>query len=223
MKKTLKFFLLPVLAIAALVVACNKSSELTTEEAVDQTLYDVQERGNMGRFGCYELVFPVTVTLPDGAAADVNSYDEMKQTLRAFFAANGSQFRPRISFVFPVSVISQDGEIITVDSETGLQRLRAECTRATFGNHNPRGHGDRRLSCFDIVFPMTIQFPDGTTTEAADRQALHQLIRVWRQNNPDATERPHLVFPITVKMTDDGTIVTVNSREELRALKAGCE
>lgn len=222
MKKVLKFFILPAFAIAAAVAACHKTTEMTADEAVDQALYSIQERGNMGRFGCYELVFPVTLSLPDGSTAEVDSYDEMKLTLRACFAANGAG-RTRPSFAFPVSVISQDGDIITIDSDEGLARLRAACARSAFASHTPRGHAERVLSCFDIVFPMTIQFPDGSTATATDRRALQQLIGIWRQNNPGATERPHLAFPVTVKMTADGSLVTVNSREELRDLKAGCE
>lgn len=228
MTKALKIFLLPIVALIAIMVACNKTEELTADELVDQALYSVQERGGMGRFGCYELVFPVTLVLPDGTTAEVNTYDAVKQTLRAHFEANGNGGRPRgerphLSFVFPISVISQDGDIITVETEQALQRLRAECAGATFSNHDPRGHGQRGLSCFDVVFPITLLFPDGTTATATDRQALHQLLRTWRQNNPGATTRPQITFPLTVKMTDDGSLVTLNSREELRRLKADCE
>lgn len=228
MVKSLRLFLLPLVVIVAVMASCKKDAETTTDELVDQALYSVQERGGMGKFGCYELVFPVTLTLPDGSTAEVNSYDEVKQTLRTYFGNNGNPRpprgqRPHLSFVFPISVISQDGEVITVETEEEMRQLRADCAGATFGNHDPRGHGDRGLSCFDIVFPITVQFPDGTTASAADRLALRQLIRTWRKDNPGATGRPQIVFPITVKMTDDGSLVTVNSREELRQLKRDCE
>ncbi len=228
MVKALKLFLLPIVAIVAVMVACNKSSDLTTEELIDQALYSAQERGGMGRFGCYELVFPLSITLPDGSTTEVNTYDEIKQALRAYFEANGGGprphhgQRPHLSFVFPISVINEDGDIITVDSDDQLIQLRRECAGATFDHHGPQGHG-QHLKCFDIVFPITIAFPDGTTAEAADRQALRQLIRTWRENNPGATERPRIAFPLTVKMDDDGSLVTVNSREELRQLKEDCE
>ncbi|MBC7775248.1 MAG: hypothetical protein H7246_07405 [Phycisphaerae bacterium] len=230
MVKALKLFLLPIVAIVAVMVACNKSSDLTTEELVDQALYSAQERGGMGRFGCYELAFPLSIVLPDGTTAELDSYDEMKQVLRAYFDANSDSHRPRpngqrpqISFVFPISVIAEDGEIITVDSDEQLRRLRAECAGATFSNHDARGHGQHGLSCFEIVFPITIGFPDGTTAVAADRQAFRQLIQTWRQNNLGATQRPRIAFPITVRMEDDGSLVTVNSPEELRQLKEDCE
>ncbi len=226
MKKVIGYFLLPTLLMLAFFTACNKdNSTEAVEEAVDEALYSVQERGGMGRYGCYELVFPLSITLPDNTTAEIESYDDLKQTLRSYFQANGGgkpKKRPQIQFVFPISVVSQDGEIITVASQEEMLALRADCP-GTFDKHGPRGHGDRGLSCFELTFPVTILFPDSTTATAADRQALHELIRTWRKDNPGVRQRPQLTFPITVKMKDDGTLVTVNSREELRQLKEDCE
>lgn len=236
MIKSLKVFLLPFLAFVAIVVACNKADDIlaTTEEAIDQALFSAQERGGIGRFGCYELVFPVSIVLPDSSTVEVNSYEEVKTALRAYFEANGTGpgnghhhhhgagNRPHLAFVFPISVVSQEGEVITVASDTELRDLRAACA-GTFGNHGPAGHGHHGLSCFDIVFPVTVEFPDSTTATATDRQSLHLLIRSWRQENPGVAGRPHIAFPLTVQMTEDSTLVTVNSRDELRALKESCE
>lgn len=240
MKKTLKVFLLPFFVLLAVIIACNKADTVTVADAVDQTLYSVQERGGMGKYGCYELVFPVTITLPDSTTATVNSYDELKAALKAYFETNGVPSNgngnghghhhgphngitpPQINFVFPISVLSQDGEVITVANESELLALREACA-GTFGNHDPQGHGEHGLSCFELVFPVTIMFPDSTTAQAADRVALKDLIHTWRQNNPTVHERPQLVFPVTVIMTDDSTSVTVNSSEELHALKESCE
>ena len=236
MTKSFKWLLVPVFAFAALVYACHKSDDTATtsaSDAIDQELYAAQERGALGRFGCYELVFPVSIVLPDSSTVAVNSYEEIIDTLRAYFQENGTGgsghghhghhgFRPSLSFVFPISVVSQDGEVITVNNEEELRALRAEC-EGSFGHHGPAGHCQQGLSCFEIVFPVTIEFPDSTTATAADRAALHTLIHDWRAANPGVQGRPHLVFPITVQMTADSSLVTVNSRDELRALKESCE
>lgn len=233
MLKAIKFFFLPLIAMITFAVACNKATDVATEDLVDQALYTAQERGGMGRFGCYELVFPVTIVLPDSSTVEVDSYDTMKQTLRDYFEANGGGQghgphqggpgnRPRISFVFPISVINEDGELITVNNEDELRDLRDACA-GTFGNHDPKGHGQHGLKCFDLVFPVTIQFPDSTTAEAADRKAMRDLLRTWKQKNPTSTDRPQLVFPLTVKMDADGSLVTVNSADELHQLKEDCE
>lgn len=233
MQKALKFLLLPAIAMLAIFAACRKESDsLTVDEAVDYSIYAVQDRGGMGRLGCFELVFPVSFNLPDGSTATVNSYDELKTTLRAYFEANGGGTRPagtrpfggrpRLDWVYPIQVITKDGDIINLENDDQLARLRADCA-GRFGENGWQGHRLRPLACFDIVFPMTIEFPDGTTQTVADRQAFREAIRTWRAANPTATERPHLTFPITVKMTADGSEIVVNSREELRTLKEGCQ
>jgi hypothetical protein len=230
MYKFLKFFLLAVIAVAATLTACNKNDDTAVEDAVDEALYSVQERGGLGKYGCYELIFPATIVLPDSSTVEVNSYEEIKTALRTYFQSQGTSgnghhhhHRPKLSFVYPISVLSQDGEVITVETQEELRQLRADCAGATFGQHGHGGHGQHALSCFDIVFPVTIQFPDSTTATANSRQEMRQLTREWRQNNPGVQGRPQLVFPITVKMTDDSTLVTVNSREELKQLKEDCE
>ena len=224
MNKALKFFLLPLFALISIFVACNKTDTATIEDAVDEALFSLQERGGMGRYGCYELVFPVSITLPDGTSVEVDSYDELKETVRTYFSGNDHPraHRRLFQFVFPISVISQDGDLITVEDQEGLFRLRADCG-GTFGNHDHHGHGQHGLSCFTLVFPITIEFPDGTTAEATDRMSLHQLLRTWRHNNPGVDGRPQIVFPLTVKMTDDGSLVTLENRDELKALKESCE
>src|SRR5690349_15843127 len=139
MKKTLKLFLLPLIAMISVFIACNKSdSAATIEEAVDESLYSIQERGGLGRYGCYELVFPVSITLPDGTVVDVDDYDALKSAVRRYFEDHDRPRRHRqlFQFVFPVSVINQEGEVITLENQEQMIRLRVDCA-GTFDNHGP--------------------------------------------------------------------------------------
>lgn len=226
--------------------ACTKDDTTLTEESVtqyvDEAIYSVQERSGTGRLGCFELVFPITLQLPDSTTVTVNSYEEMQTILHQYFTNNGSggnqggghhgnhhggqhgldSAQIHVQLVFPISVINQDGEIITVANQQELHDLRATC-EGSFDHHNPQGHCQNALSCFGIVFPVTIAFPDGTTAEATSREAMHDLIHQWREANPGVQGHPEMVFPITVQMTADSSLVTVNSRQELRDLKESCE
>ncbi len=228
MAKTLKFLLPTAWMMAVLFFACTKADELLSlEDATDEALYAVQERGGLGSYGCYELVFPVTIQLPNGTTAEVNSYEEIAQQLRAYFEANGRPkrgrgARPHFSFVFPISVVNSNGEVITVESDEQLRQLRAACP-GTFDKRGPKGHGHHGVACFEFVFPITIAFPDGTTAQADSKRAMRQLIHTWKRNNPTSTERPTLVFPLQVKMRSTGEVITVNDADELAALKAGCQ
>ncbi len=231
MKKVIGFFLLPAVLLFSIFTACNKTA--TTEDTadlIDETLYSVQDRGGLGKYGCYELVFPVEFTLPDNSVVTANSYDDIKAALKTYFQANGGPghgnhlgFFKKFAFTYPISVIDEDGAVITVNSELELAALRAACGGGSFGNHGHQGHGQHGLSCFTFNFPITISFPDGTTQAVANRLELKTAIRSWQAANPATNVHPEIVFPITVTMTADNTVVTVNSKDELRQLKKDCQ
>lgn len=85
--------------------------------------------------------------------------------------------------------------------------------------HHNGGCG--RGSCFEFVYPITIEFADGTTAEVTSNENLRETIRTWKEANPDATERPTLVFPLEV-VGKDGTVTSVASSDELKTLLASC-
>lgn len=237
-KHWLKISLLIMVVGVTTFIGCKKDNTAqTVEESVDEALFSIQERGGMGKYGCYELVFPVTVNFPDSTSLEVNSYDEFKDALRSWFEANGGgnnggghhqhhgagANQPHPTLAFPLTVISPDGELITVNSESELHDLKVACGGDKFGHHGPKGHGQHGLACFEIQFPLTIQFPDSTTAVAADKATLHTLLHDWKENNPGSKTRPEIVFPVQVVMKDDGTVVTVNSKAELKDLKENCD
>lgn len=231
----MKFFIFAAVVLLSVFTACNKSeTDELTDDLVDEALYSVQDRGGLGKYGCYELVFPVEFTLPDDTTVSANSYEDIKTALRTYFQANGGpgkhgygkgkrgNFFRLVDFTYPISVIDEDGAVITVNSQSELRDLRAACGGGSFGNHGHHGHGQHGLSCFTINFPITIEFPDGTTQEVSDRKDIRTAIRTWKQNNPGVSGHPSIVFPITVTMTADSTEVVVNSKDELRQLKKDC-
>ena len=226
-KHILHFPIFLLATIALFFTACQKddaTAALTTEEYVDQALFLIQEEGNIGPFGCYELVFPVTLEMPDGTTITAAEYDELAEALRGWHEANPRlrhrDHRPQ--FVFPIEVFTEEGELVSVEDRADLKRLREACGSDEFGRRDRRGHRGNCEPCFHLVFPINIQFPDDTTTEVADRQELKQTIRQWRADNPGVDERPQIVFPINVEMNETGEIVTVNNREELKELRESC-
>ena len=213
------------MAIAAVgfFTSCDKEETAAdVENYVLQSMYEIEERSGTGMAGCYELVFPVTVQFRDSTTQEVNTYEELRQAIRDWFQANNVRPRPhsRPHLVFPYDVINEAGEIITVSNFAELQELRRACLNSAFGpNHH--GHLGKDRHCFKPVFPLTLEFPDGTQSTFTTPREMKEAIRAWRQANPGSTERPEFVFPITVEKRD-GTLVVVNSAEELMALKEDC-
>ena len=216
-------------ALMAIFTACDKQesteTDVTAEEYTDQALFIIQEEGNIGPLGCYDLVFPISVEMPDGETITVEDYDELIANFRAWREANPGRpdWTNRPHFVFPVDVIDEEGTVLTVENHMDMRQIREACGSMEFDRHGPRGHHGRCRPCFKLVFPITILFPDDTTVEVADRQELKQTIRQWKQDHPGVDERPEIVFPITVEIIETGETVTVNSREELKELRRSCQ
>ena len=84
-----------------------------------------------------------------------------------------------------------------------------------------RDGGCGRGSCFEFVYPISIKFADGSTTEVTSNENMRESIRTWKESNPSATERPTLVFPLEV-LAKDGTVSSVASETEFKALLATC-
>jgi len=223
-----KFQWLLILVMGLFMASCSENSDTTDEATADayaeETVFRTQESTNLGRFGCYELVFPVTISFSDGSTAEVDSYETFKAAVKAWKIAN-PRVRTRPSIDFPYDVINADGELITVDDLAEQRELKIACGKDFFGNHGPKGHNDRPKLCFRPTFPFSVSLPDGTVitlTSKEDRKTLHDAVKAYIAANPGERVRPELVFPITVLM-EDGTSVTVNSKEELKALKDSCK
>lgn len=218
-----------VVFLAGFFTSCQQEDSITdTENFVLQSTMAIEAQCGAGRAGCYELVFPVTIQFADSTTATVGSYEEMKQTIREWFQANGDQMGghggphhggmghlQKPALLLPIQVINEAGEIITIETQEELQEIRALCNPGGPGG----GHGGG--PCFTLNFPITVMFADSSLVTVNSKEELREATHTWHLNNPGQRPHPEFVFPISVTLKD-GTIVTVNSRDELRALKEEC-
>jgi len=169
------------------------------------------DRGSRGSFRkCYRLIFPIAVNFEDGTSVVYENIPDLVMGLRAWKAANpDATERPELAF--PYEVLLKDGTTATVTSEEEEQALLDSC-----GDH------PRKRRCFRPVLPATIQYPDGSTTVANDKEELKNIFRTWKMENPDAEDHPTFTYPYDVKFRD-GNTATVTSAEDLEALKEECE
>lgn len=219
--------------------ACQKEDGVTsTENFVDKSVEQIQTRSGVGVFGCYELVFPISIQFADSTFASVNSYEELRLAIRNWYEANDTHpsHDTRPSLVYPYQVVNQAGEIFTVENQDQLKELLALCRPGHGGSGGPGngggngghgghggGHGNHGAgdACFTILYPITVQFPDSTQVTVASPEELKTAVHTWNENNPGSHVRPEFVFPITVTLKD-GTQVVANTKEELQAIKDAC-
>lgn len=214
-KPQIKFNLVAVLVLGLFVASCTKEEEAVEVENYGFIeSYEIQKNLNAGIHGCVELVFPVSLLLPDSTVLEIDSFEDGKAQLQAWKEANPDvQGRPHI--VFPVEIITQEGEVISVDSRQEIRRLVRDCR----SNFPPRPRHFR--ACFKLEFPVSLSFPDGTEVEVANRMEMKQNLRAWKRDNRDAEEKPGLVYPVTI-VYEDGSLQEIANQDELAAAKEAC-
>lgn len=180
--------------------------------AYKQAYFDLggrELRGDQGdKERCFTLVYPVNFVMPDGSAVTINNNEEMKTAKLAWREAG---IRPTLQY--PVDV-NFKGRIVTVNNNKEIRRIREACAKENGG----------RKRCFVLVYPVTYIMPDGTeiTVKRKDDRVEWGEIKAWYNVHPDVKERPAIQYPVDIKYKD-GTVVTINSKEEMRAAREACE
>jgi hypothetical protein len=78
-----------------------------------------------------------------------------------------------------------------------------------------------RLGCYELVFPVTLNFPDGSSAEIDSYETLKSTIKTWRKDNPRVRTRPSFAFPFDV-ITSEGEVITVVDEAQQRTLRIEC-
>jgi hypothetical protein len=163
---------------------------------------------------CYKVIFPVQVKLPNGNTVTINNADEFAALLKRWRENNpGADNHPQI--VMPYVVEKGDGTKVRITSVEDLRKILAECKP---GPDRPRP--DIR-PCFRIVFPDTIQHPDGTTAVAKDAEDFAKQSLAWRRAHPAANGVSIVKLPFDVIFRDSST-ATIKTPQDLRRLDAKC-
>jgi hypothetical protein len=159
---------------------------------------------------CIEVNYPITVLFPDGTSLEVADADELKAAFRAWHDSGADSLgRPTIQF--PITITIRD-RVLTINSFEQLKRASRLC----------RDRPTDVQRCFKIVYPVSLELPNGVIVEVGSLRAQLQVIKRWKTTHPDSDERPVLVFPIEV-IFRDGSTQTVDSAGELQALKEACD
>ena len=152
--------------------------------------------------------------LPNGEIKTIESEEQWEQ-----FWAWWKEIQPTVDakphLVYPVKVIfiGHDG-IITVESPEAMAKLKKKC-------ESDKPNDRDRRPCFEIIYPVNLELPDGTLVEVNGPEEWHQVASSWKEDHPDSDARPALVFPIEVKLRN-GDIKLIESQEQLRRLKMAC-
>ena len=197
LKGSIIFLMISALSMTTvLFTSCSESSETVIEDDAS-LIAAIETAANRTTVNVEDL--------PSGAQSDLET-DYANDDVYDVKKAEGLGFEVRL--------ITTEGSF-TSEFNTAFFD---ENGRQLENRRRPR-HG-RRRSCFRIVYPFSVTMPDDTVITLESRSD-KVLIRQWYADNPDATEKPELVYPIEIEY-QDGTIEIINSQDELQAAREGC-
>ena len=220
--KNLKIFGFMLLAALAITfTSCEQENyDVTDIDNFTDGTIDGLQRGVVGKRHCLEFVFPISIEFVDGTTAEVESYIDLHETVKAWFEENdvekSKENKPQL--IFPLQVLNKEGEVIDVASEEELLELRKECPRIGKCKKGKKGRG---FKCFSLVFPVALTI-DGEDQTFENRLALKAAVRAYKIEAGDDFERPTLVFPVTIEYEDE-TQAEIANKEELIAAKQACQ
>lgn len=198
-------------------VAINNEEEML--EAKDACSDDWEEGYHRE---CFELVFPITYTMPDGSTIIVEDEDGY-MAIRNWYVENEGYNEEKPELEYPVNVIyvTEEGEeTVTINSEEEMEAAKREC----WEEWGEEDYDDEGEDCFELVLPVTYVMPDGSTITIENDEGWYYVQR-WYEENSDVEEEPGLQYPIDIVYeTEDGEeTATINSEEELEMAYEDCE
>lgn len=156
---------------------------------------------------CFEFVYPIILIMPDDSSITLESKEDWSLK-KDWYAANpDATERPEL--VFPVDVTLEDGTVQTLIDSDELSTIKDSCKK-----------GKDKRKCFKLVLPVSFTMEDASVIEVTER-ADFKLLRAWKKDNPDATVKPAINFPIDIEYKD-GTIETIEDQESYTAAKESC-
>jgi len=174
-------------------------------------------KGKKNRGTCFELVFPISYTMPNGASITINNNDEDGwMELKNWYENNPDYEDQMPELQYPVDILYENEEsTITIYNEEEMYEVKVSC-------RNEWEEGFDR-ECFDLVFPVIFTMPDETTI-LIENDEDYMNIRNWYLENPDVEEKPLMIYPVSISYYTDeeNSIVIVESEEDMFHRKSQC-
>lgn len=147
-----------------------------------------------GDFDCHDLedlTFPTDIELPDGTTVTVNNEEELFDLLEKWFEEHGEDY----------------------EDEWG----------GDWGDEWGEDWDDEDYfeDCFTLIFPISIQYPDGETIIYDSEAAIWDGIEAWYDANPESEDDPMPIYPFDVLLADS-TVFTISSEMDEDVIWEAC-
>ena len=168
---------------------------------------------------CFDLVYPLTIVNPEGEVLTVDSENNLHEYIDQYYENCNSNDCGDFNLYYPLTVeyyseTNDQVQTLTINSEEELEELLDEHCY-----NDDDGDGEDGLdTCGEIVYPVTVEAPNGDQFTGNSEEEIMTFIEEWSSNNCNTMECDtdfELVFPITMEFEDDqGDIIVMTIQSE---------
>jgi hypothetical protein len=99
--------------------------EITQTINDDSEMKDARERCKERSKECFELVLPISWTMPDGSTLTINEKDDWDELKNWYEVNPDAEEKPSLNY--PVDIQFEDGTTETVEDESEMEDIRKDC------------------------------------------------------------------------------------------------
>ena len=186
--------------------SCGKDKfkkEIDKEDFKKEGEYDDWEKE------CFKFIYPISFQAANDVITSINNDDEWKQ-FWTDWKTNNSDAATKPQIVFPFG-INWDGtdEIVSVENTDQFEVALYDC-KEKLGHYK-----DWKKDCFEFVFPLRFENEDASIAVLNSEEEMKTFFIEWKENNPDATEKPAIVYPFSISKIETDVNVVIENEEGL--------
>ena len=173
---------------------------------------------------CFDIEFPITINLSDGSVVTISNDEQLFEGIEDYYEMDESDNLPEINF--PINIIfyyeNENGveyeDLVEIGDYEELEMYFEMCEDEQDINDDEEENWSE-FNCLDLVYPITIESPEGENLSFENEDSLNNYIESWYNSNPNSNQEFELVFPLSIEYfsetTDQLETLIIYSEEEL--------
>ncbi len=166
---------------------------------------------------CFKFIYPISFVGANDITTAINSDEEWKQIWTDWKETNSdAATKPQIVFPFGINWDGTD-EIISVENTEQFEVALYDC-KEKLGYYK-----DWKKDCFEFVFPLSFESGDELITELNNEEEMKIFFIEWKENNPDAIEKPAIIYPFSISKIETDVLIVIENEAALFAAFEDCK
>ncbi len=166
---------------------------------------------------CFKFEYPISFVAADDNITIINSDQEWIQYWTEWKESNSDEAtKPSIVFPFGINWEGTD-DIVSVETEEQFEIALYDC-KEKLGYYK-----DWKKECFEFVFPLSFENEDASISVLNSDEEMKTFFIEWKENNPNATEKPAIVYPFSISKIETDITVVIENEEALFSAFEDCK